>query len=130
MSWRQQASRPRSICSNWIGEELSGGRISTPTTRKSESKGSSLVPRLPETPVIRTVRLGAITTWATVVMRPEELVAALPHQYRAAEAAVFQRQDQLRAAWAALLDRALGRVASCSAAAAPEHQGQSTRHSV
>ncbi len=43
-----------------------GGRMSTPTTRKSESNGSSLVPRFPETPVTRTVRLEGMVTWATL----------------------------------------------------------------
>src|SRR5208283_3760841 len=61
MSCQQDASRPKSICSNRaIGRELSGGRMSTPTTRKSASNGSSLVPRFPPIPVTRTVRSGSI----------------------------------------------------------------------
>src|SRR5271165_2774713 len=60
-SCQQDASRPKSICSNRaIGRELSGGRMSTPTTRKSASNGSSLVPRFPPIPVTRTVRSGSI----------------------------------------------------------------------
>src|SRR5579864_6032916 len=77
---RHEASRPRSICSKRASEELDGGRISTPTTSKSESKGSSLVPRLPETPVTRTVRLEGIVTWAPLRCSAKKQEAGEPAQ--------------------------------------------------
>src|SRR5271166_6284532 len=65
MSGQQEASRPRSICAKRArGTGLSGCRTSTPTTRKPESNGSSLVPRFPAIPVTRTVRSVAMTTEA------------------------------------------------------------------
>src|ERR1700722_17144996 len=93
MSSRQLASRPRSICSKRKREEFCGGGRSTPTTRDSSRKGSSLVPRFPETPVTRTLRFTAMISEAQILSLTLEEPAFHSHQSEAAAAEQPERPD-------------------------------------
>ena len=64
--------------------------MSTPTTWKSANRGSSLVPRFPETPVTRTVLLAGMFTSARRPCSEAEVEAVRPRLLQG----VASRQDQ------------------------------------